>query len=137
MSEQHKAAARAVFEVWTSGELHRLDELVACDVVHHDPYKPQVGEGLAGMKRTIELHRTAFPELHLVVDDQVAESDKVATRWHGELATTSGTRGRLTLFGVTIDRFEDGKIVEAWRSMDVLGFRLALALLAATPSPQE
>lgn len=135
MSEQNKAAARVVFEVWSSGDLERLDELVASQVVHHDPYDPHAAEGLAGMKRTIELNRAAFPDMQLVVDDQIAEGDKVVTRWRGEM-THLGTLGsvpatgrRVTITGITIDRFEGGKIFEAWRSVDVLGLWLAIGLL--------
>jgi steroid delta-isomerase-like uncharacterized protein len=132
VSEQHKAAARVVFEVWSSGDLERLDELVAPDVVHHDPYDPNAAKGLAGMKRTIEMNRVAFPDLQLTVDDQVAEGDKVVTRWHGQmthlgmLGSVPATGKRVTITGITIDRFDGGKIVEAWRSMDALGLRLAI-----------
>lgn len=125
-SERNKAAARAVFSIWSTGEIERLDELVAPDVVHHDPYDPYAADGLVGMKRTIELNRNAFPDMQLTVEDQVAEGDKVVTRWRGEM-THSGDLGgaaptgrRVTITGITIDRFEDGKIVEAWRSMDTL-----------------
>ena len=126
ISENNKAAARAVFDVWSTGEIERLDDLVAPDVVHHDPYDPNAAEGLGGMKRTIELNRSAFPDMRLVVEDQVAEGNKVVTRWRGEmthlgeLAAAAPTGNRVTIAGITIDRFEDGKIGEAWRSMDML-----------------
>jgi steroid delta-isomerase-like uncharacterized protein len=126
MSERNKAAARAVFDVWSTGAIERLDDLVARDVVHHDPYDPNAAEGLGGMKRTIELNRRAFPDMQLAVEDQVAEGDKVVTRWRGEmthlgeLAGAAPTGKQVTIAGMTIDRFEDGKIVEAWRSMDML-----------------
>lgn len=85
MSEQNKAAARAEFDVWSTGAIERLDDLVAPDVVHHDPYDPNAAGGLAGLKRTIELNRRAFPDMRLSVEDQVAEGDKVVTRWSGEM----------------------------------------------------
>ena len=138
MSEHNKAVARAVFEVWGTGEIERLDELVAADVVHHDPYDPHAAEGLAGMKRTIELNRNAFPDMQLTVEDQVAERDKVVTRWRGEMTHTGAlgrvapTGRRVTITGITIDRFEDGKIVEGWRSMDTLGLRRAIGALGET-----
>lgn len=127
MSEHNKAAARAVFDIWSTGEIERLDELVACDVVHHDPYDPNAADGLGGMKRAIELNRRAFPDMRLSVEDQVAEGDKVVTRWSGqmthlgELGEAAPTGNRVTISGITIDRFENGRIVEAWRSMDMLG----------------
>ena len=126
MSEHNKAAASAVFDVWSTGAIERLDDLVAPDVVHHDPYDPNAASGLVGMKRTIELNRTAFPDMRLIAEDQVAEDDKVATRWRGEmthLGELGGARptgNRIVISGITIDRFENGMIVEAWRSMDML-----------------
>jgi predicted ester cyclase len=125
MSEANKAIARAVFDVWQTGQLDRLDDLVAADVVHHDPYDPNGANGLAGMKATIATNREAFAGLAIEVADQIAEGDRVATRWtctmqHAE----SGTR--VSIAGITIDRFEGGRIVEAWRSMDALGLVRAL-----------
>jgi predicted ester cyclase len=124
--ERNKAAARAVFEVWSTGELDRLDAIVAADVVHHDAYDPHALEGLAGMKRTIARNRALTPDLHLSVHDQIAENDKVATRW-----TASMTREgrRVTLTGITVDRFEHGRIVEAWRCMDQLGLQRQIGVL--------
>ena len=127
MSKRNKAAARSEFEVWSTGELERLDDLVAPDVVHHDPYDPNAAAGLEGLKRTIELNRAAFPDLRIEIEDQVAEDDKVVTRWtatmthRGELGGVPPSGNRVTLAGTTIERFEAGKVVEAWRNMDTLG----------------
>jgi predicted ester cyclase len=126
MTERNKAAARAVFEVWSGADPGRLDELVARDVEHHDPYDPNAAAGLEGMKETIARTRQAYPDLVLTVDDQLAEADKVATRWTatmtdgGRAADNVAMPRRLEIAGITIDRFAGGKIVEAWRSMDRL-----------------
>ena len=135
MSPDNKAAAREVFEVWSTGELHRLDDLVAPRVLHHDPYDPNGDQGLEGMKRTIELNRAAFPDMRLEIEDQVSEGDKVVTRWRaemthlGELGGAPPTGKHVTISGITIDRFKDGKIVEAWRSMDTLGLLRGIGAL--------
>lgn len=120
MSEQNKAASGVAFEVWSSGALDRLDEFIAVDVIHHDPYDPFGADGLAGMKKLIRKNRDLYPDLQISIEDQIAEGDKVATRW---IASMTQNGKRVTLRGVTIDRFDDGKIVEAWRCMDMLGLR--------------
>jgi steroid delta-isomerase-like uncharacterized protein len=131
-SELNKALARAEFEVWSSGDLEGLDSLVAPDVVHHDPYDPHAADGLEGLKRSIAMNRDAFPDLELTIEDQVAEGDRVATRWtatmthEGQLGGMAATGRRVTLTGITIERFENGKVVEAWRSMDMLGLRQSI-----------
>jgi predicted ester cyclase len=118
-----KAAARAVFDAWSTGKLELLDDLIATDVVHHDPYDPRGQDGLTGMKETIRANREAYPDLTMTVHDQLADSDRVATRWTAVMTHRSetGETKSLTLDGITIDRFAGGKIVEAWRSMDMLG----------------
>jgi len=118
MSERNKGVSRVAFEVWSTGDLDRLDEYIASDVVHHDPYDPHGAEGLVGMKKSIKRNRSNYPDLHMLVEDQVAEGCKVATRW---TATMTHEGKKVTLKGITIDRFENNKIVEAWRCMDMLG----------------
>jgi predicted ester cyclase len=118
MSEQNKAIARVAFEVWSNGDLDRLDQYIASDVVHHDPYDPNRLHGLAGMKKTIARNREITPDLSITIDDQIAEGNKVATRW---TATMTREGKRVSLQGVTIDRFDNGQIVEAWRNIDMLG----------------
>jgi predicted ester cyclase len=118
LSERNKAAARVAFEVWSTGNLERLDTFIVPDVIHHDPYDPHGAEGLAGMKKTIKKTRNIYPDLEMTIEDQIAEGDKVATRW---TATMTSKGKKVTLKGITIDRFERDKIVEAWRSMDMLG----------------
>jgi steroid delta-isomerase-like uncharacterized protein len=125
--QRNKAAARAEFEIWSSGELDKLDDLVAEDVVHHDPYDPNAADGLEGLKKSIALNRAAFPDMRISVEDQVAEGDRVTTRWTatmthtGELGGTPPSGKRVEINGITIERFADGKVVESWRSMDTLG----------------
>ena len=135
MSEKNKAIARAEFEVWSNGDLDRLDDLVAPDVVHHDPYDPHAADGLDGLKETIRLNRKAFPDMRITVEDQLAEGDKVTTRWtatmthEGRLGSAAPTGRRATISGITIERFGDGKVVEAWRSMDTLGLLRGIGAL--------
>ena len=115
---RYKAAAQAIFEVWSTGKLHRLDAIVSPDVMHHDPHDPNGAAGLAGMKKTIERSRSLSPDLKIRIEDQLADGNRVATRW---MATMTRDGKRVAISGITIDRFEDGKIVEAWRCMDMLG----------------
>jgi steroid delta-isomerase-like uncharacterized protein len=134
MSEQNKAAARAVFEVFNDGNLDRLDDLVAADATDHDPYNPYASEGVEGLKKVIAMYRGAFPDLRMTVEDQVAEGDKVGTRWtatgthEGDLMGTAATGRTSTVTGIGIDRFEDGKIVEVWTNWDALGMFQQLGL---------
>src|SRR3954464_6377588 len=74
-----------------------------------------------------EFHK-AFPDFRSVIEDQIAEGDKVVTRWRasgthqGEFRGIAPTGNKITVTGIGIFRFsEDGKVVESWDSMDQLG----------------
>ena len=142
MSDENKAVARRVFEAWESGDLDALDDVIAPDAVDHDPYNPHGREGLEGLKRMISMYREAFPDVSFEIEDQLAEGDKVATRWkasgthQGELMGTPPTGKSSTVTGIGIDRIENGKIVEAWGNWDTLGMFQQLGL-TGEPQPAE
>lgn len=70
------------------------------------------------------MYRAAFPDLHVQIEDQLAEGDRVATRWtgtgthNGELAGIPATGKQVTLPGMEIVRIADGKLVEGWEGYD-------------------
>lgn len=78
--ESHKLAARSVFEVWNGADTARFDQVVSPDVVHHDPHDPHASEGLAGLKRTIELNRQIFPDLKIRVRLCIADTYNAGIR---------------------------------------------------------
>ena len=140
MSEENKAAARVVLDAFGTGNLDSLDDAVAEDALDHDPYNPNAGDGREGLKRTIAMYREAFPDLQMTIEDQIAEGDKVVSRWtaagthQGQLMGTPPTGKASTVTGIGIDRFENGVIVEAWGQWDTLGMFTQLGL---TGEPQE
>lgn len=129
MSEHNKVLARRIIEeVWNQGKIAVIDELIAHNAVFHDPNVP---EGRfaepEGYKQFVSIYRSAFPDLHLTIYDQMAESDKVVTRWSasgtndGSLMGIAATHKPATMQGVDINRYENGKIVEGWIIYDMLG----------------
>jgi steroid delta-isomerase-like uncharacterized protein len=139
MSEQNKAAARKVYDAFNSGEVDSLDDVVAADSVDHDPQNPRAAEGREGLKKQIAMYREAFPDLHLTVEDQIAEGDMVVSRWtatgthQGDLPGIPASGKSTTVTGIGIDRFEDGMIVEVWGNWDTLGM---LQQIGAVPEPE-
>ena len=69
------------------------------------------------------------------MDDQLAEGDKVATRWTargthaGEIAGIGPTGKDVTVTGLTISRFAGGKVVEQWTTWDTLGMLVQLGVI--------
>jgi steroid delta-isomerase-like uncharacterized protein len=138
VSEQNKKVARQVLEVFGSGDLDVLDELVSANAVDHDTQNPNGNiRGPEGSKLTIAMYREAFPDLRMKVEDQIAVGDKVVTRWtaigthDGDLPGLPASGNKSTVTGIGIDRFEDGKIVEAWTNWDTLGMMQQLGAVPA------
>jgi steroid delta-isomerase-like uncharacterized protein len=139
MSAENKALARRlVEEALNAGRLEVVDELVASDFVEHDPSLPEEVRGPAGVKELIAGYRAAFPDIHITIEDQIADGDYVVSRWsgtgthQGELMGMPATGKQATVTGITIDRIADGRIAESWDNWDTLGM---MQQLGAIPAP--
>ncbi len=127
MSQNTDAARRFVEEAWNQGNVDVLDELCADDYVGHDPIAGDSDRDTA--KELISSYRNAFPDLSLTIEDTIEEGDKVVMRmtaqgtFENELMGFQPNHERgepIEIIG--IDRFEDGKLVEAWGQWDTLQF---------------
>jgi predicted ester cyclase len=87
------------------------------------------------MLEFLAAYRNAFPDAHSTVEDQVAEGDKVVTRWRargahcGPLGPIAATGREFEMDGVTIERIADGKIAEVWVVRDELGLLRQLGVV--------
>ncbi|MGH2882049.1 MAG: ester cyclase [Solirubrobacteraceae bacterium] len=134
------ASRRLLEDSFNTGSFELIDQLVAGEALNHDPALPAQMRDLRGpdaLKRVVTMYRAAFPDLRMTVDDVIASGDKVVLRWHsegthrGELAGLAPTGVHGSTTGISIDRWQDGKIVEAWAEWDNMG--LARQLGAAPP----
>jgi predicted ester cyclase len=113
--EQAHVARRALEEVCSGRDLAGIDDVYSKDFVDH--VNALEYRGRDGARRSVSLYLELFPDLQFVVEEQVTEGDRVASRW-----TLHGThRGRrVRLGGIVISRFEDGKIAEDWAASDTI-----------------
>jgi steroid delta-isomerase-like uncharacterized protein len=128
MSQENIATSRRFTEeAFNRGNLSVIDELSTEDFVGHDPMTGD--QDKEGGKQAISGYRAAFPDLHITIEDIFAAGDKVAYRWSVEGTfeneimglQPTGERGD-PVRGITIDRFEGGKIAESWSQWDTLTF---------------
>jgi steroid delta-isomerase-like uncharacterized protein len=138
-TEENKAITRRFLEeIFTGGNLELVDELFAPDFILHDSSVPQEVRGVEALKQYITMYRTAYPDTHFTVEDQIAEGNEVVTRWtgqgthQGELMGISPTGNQVTVTGIEVDRVSGGKIEESWVSYDALGMMQQLGIV---PSP--
>ena len=129
MLEENKALVRRWFdEVWNKGRSEAIDEMFAADGIAHglsdDPETPL--QGPADFKPFHAVFRGAFPNVDIVVEDLVAEGDKVAARCSvrgkhtGDHLGVAASNAAVEFTGITIVRIKDGKIAEAWNNFDFL-----------------
>ena len=128
-TENNKALLRRWFdEVWNKGRADAIDEMFADDGVAHglseDPENPL--KGPAGFKPFHDTFRGAFPDVEVVVEDMIAEGDKVVARCSvrgkhlGDHLGVAASNSPVEFTGIAIVRVRDGKIVEAWNNFDFM-----------------
>lgn len=121
-------------ELFNQGNLAVADAIVATDYDNHNPV-PGETPGREGLKQFVAYLRSTFPDLHIAVEDQVAEGDKVTTRFtisgtqHGEFAGIPPTGRRVTVTALNIHRVVNGQIREGWLNWDALGMMQQLGAL--------
>lgn len=139
-NEQTAIVRRYYDEIWSQGDVALVDELFTEAYVNEDPMNPGGRlEGREALKQLVGTFRTAFPDLVMRIGEQFVDGDVVVSRW-----VASGThRGELLgipptgrqgggVEGVTITRFEGGKIARDSAVWDAFGL---LRQLGAIPAP--
>jgi len=128
--EQNKALVQRWFdEVWNKGRADAIDEMMAPDAVVHGLSDDDMSSTLIGPVGFKPFHATfrgAFPNIQVIVEDLIAEGDKVAVRCSvrgrhtGDHLGVAASRALVEFTGISIVRVKDGKIVEAWNNFDFL-----------------
>ncbi|PYS04202.1 MAG: hypothetical protein DMG16_03350 [Acidobacteria bacterium] len=129
MSAQNKALVRRwINAAYNKGDWKVLDEVLAPNFVRHDDASGVTGEGPDVEKQVATLYRTAFPDLHLKIEEMVAEGNTVAVRWTATGTATGKLRdiplsGRKVVTpGLSICRISRGKITEHFVYWDTAAF---------------
>jgi steroid delta-isomerase-like uncharacterized protein len=143
-TEENKALTRRVFEeIWNQGNYDLADELIDPNFVDHDSAMPEEVSGIEGFKEFVSMYRSGFSDTHIVVEDQVAEEDKVVTRWmatgthDGDFWGLAPTGKRVEITGMEIARISGGKIAEIWDNYDVMGLMQQIGALPSGAVPSE
>ena len=114
------------------------DEIIADNFVNHGilPAR-EIMRGREAAKQYMAMRHSAFPDTHFTIEDQIAEGDKVTTRWtatgvhQGEFAGIPATGKRVNFMAINIHRVVDGQIQEGWLEWDALGMMQQLGVITA------
>jgi predicted ester cyclase len=135
--QDNKNIATAVFPAaWNHGDFGPAEKYVDPDVVDHFDNS----RGIDAFKGVINGFRAAFPDIRLSILMEIAEDDLVVHHWsmtgthQGELQGIPPTGKTLTWTGTTIVRISEGKIVERWANVDILGILQQLGVVPPPPT---
>jgi steroid delta-isomerase-like uncharacterized protein len=120
-------AERWFEEVWNKGREDAIDEMMSPHTVGHGLVHPD-GKEVDGMTAFRSFHKTfhsAFPDLHIKVEDTISDGERTAARclvtgthtgeaFAGKLSTGKPVK----FYGMTMFRVIAGKIVESWNNFD-------------------
>jgi len=137
MSDANKQLVLRWFEeVWNKGRADAIEEMFDENGIAHglsdDPANPM--RGPKDYRPFYSTLREAFPNIKVVVEDMVAEGDKVAARCsvsgkhEGDSLGIAATQLPVDFNGITIVRIADGKIVEAWNNFDFMKMNRQLGI---------
>lgn len=125
MAHHEKSIVRKFYEILSTGDLDAADKVVAADYVNHNAVPGQT-QGLEGYKQAVTSLRTAFADLSFTIEDQVAEGEKVASRYlvrgthKGEFLGIAATGKTVAWSAQVLQRVADGKVQESWLQWDQL-----------------
>jgi len=134
METNSAIVARFIEQAINQGNIESCNDFCHEDVVEQVPF-PGQGPGVEGIKDVIRGMRGAFPDMHWTIEEQVAEGEKVVTRFEwtgthqGEFLGVPATGRPVRVWGVVIDRLEGGKIKETRIIMDSLGMMMQLGVV--------
>jgi steroid delta-isomerase-like uncharacterized protein len=121
------------------GQIDAADQFFWDDMVEQVPF-PGQGPGIEGLKDVLRGLKAAFPDMHWTIEEQIAERDKVLSRFEwtgthsGPFLGVPATNRPVKVWGMVIDRFESGKIKDTRIIMDTLGLMMQLGVI---PRPNE
>ncbi len=134
-AQQNKDLVRRFYEeVMNKKDLAAIDKFCSPNFVDRSP-SPGQAPGLEGVKQMFRMFTAAFPDLHMSVEDQIAEGDKVVCRvigrgtHKGEFMGIAPTGKQITVSGIDIIRLSGGKVIERWGNFDDLAMMQQLGAI--------
>jgi serine phosphatase RsbU (regulator of sigma subunit) len=123
--EENKAIFRRYVEEVLNHENLEIADEIFDRYLAHQPNGSVLERGPGDVKRFIGEFHSAFQDFHCAIEDQIAEDDRVMTRWkirgihQGEFRGMAPTGEEIEINGIGIFRFSpEGKVVESWDSYD-------------------
>jgi steroid delta-isomerase-like uncharacterized protein len=137
-SQELKPVVDKYIEAWNTGNFDSFNAIFDSNYVHHENQSPNI-KGIEGIEKLISGFRTAYPDGKLVLEDEVYSENKAVGRWvytgtntgPGEMAPTGKP---VSIWGVSILNFANGKITEEWAAFDTQSLMQQLGFTMMPPA---
>jgi steroid delta-isomerase-like uncharacterized protein len=135
VDEYKRLVSRIADDIWNRGDLDLIDKIMVADAKYHGPHMPNGLGTREDWKNAISMYRNAFPDSHVSFEELIASGEKIVGRWTatathtGQLPGIETTGRPIAIGGITIYRFDKGKIAEAWEQLDMLGMWQQLGVI--------
>ena len=145
---QSQSILHRIFDAaFNQGNLTAIDELVSHKSITHTT-NWGMPAGRMGLKQLIAMLRTAFPDLHCTVEDEINQDDKVAAHWtmrgthQGRFLGNTPTSKSIAVQGLIYARIENKQVIESWIMIDQMSALQQLGLIPpplrpSSPTPAE
>ncbi|CAM2155762.1 Ester cyclase [Pararobbsia alpina] len=136
MQEARSVVRGFIEDVINQGNIDAADQYFWEDMVEQVPF-PGQGPGIEGLKDVLRMMRSAFPDMHWTVEEQIAEGDRVMTRFEwtgthqGNFLGVPATGRAVKTWGMVIDHLEEGRIKDTRILMDALGLMMQLGAVGS------
>ena len=114
-------------EGWSRGNVDVADELIDANFTVRGAGGQVVQQGRDGVKDLVRTWRAGFPDGRMILDDILAEGDMVVVRnrWvgthTGSFYGIAPTGRAVEVTSIGFDRVINGRVVEGWGELDMLG----------------
>ncbi len=126
-ADNKRIVSEVIEKALNQGRLEVVGDYFSADLVEHDPHQAPGEDPIEAFTAAVTAFRSAFPDSQMVVEEQIAEAGRVATRWRmrgthlGEFMGIEASGKPVEVEGIFFDRLEKGLIVETWASYDLHG----------------
>ena len=126
-ADNKRIVSEVIEKALNQGRLEVVADYFSADLVEHDPHQAPGEDPIEAFTAAVTAFRSAFPDSQMIVEDQIAEAGRVATRWRmrgthlGEFMGIEASNRPVEIEGIFFDRLEKGRIVETWANYDLHG----------------
>ena len=134
IEEQNKALIRECFEDWNKGRSEAFMEKTTPDYAYYTPSGNPNPLSREQAVENVKVFWKGFPDLKISIEEIIAKGDRLTTRFiirgthEGEFMGIPATGKKIELSAIIISRVENGKFVEEWEEMDIMGLMMQIGM---------